>query len=187
MGKGEKVTCAYPFVAFTMVLSMRGGSVAFLMIAGAVVMGCGPSLKTLVESDMRFEHCYRIDEDPSTPIPQKHACWADWTARYTRGQDRSRVRYAKDRMAVLGGAAAAPPPAPTAVACPTPSSPYSPPPAVVGTDSKSAAAPSVKPAGQACTDACSQAWKVCISPCGNGAGCFEACDTHFKGCMKACF
>ncbi|MGZ3422312.1 MAG: hypothetical protein ACXVEE_30865 [Polyangiales bacterium] len=161
------------------------------LLSSLLVIGCGPSFKTLVESDMRFEHCYRIDEDARVPLEQKRACWGDWNARYSRGQDRARVSYAKDRLAVLNGAAAVAPPPPTAVACPTPSSPYAPPPQMGGKepnkDPGDAAAANGLPSSQACSDACTKAWKVCISPCGKGAECFSQCDTSFKGCMKACF
>jgi hypothetical protein len=167
---------------------MRGAWISCVASATLALLGCGPSLKTLVESDMRFEHCYRIDEDGRVPLDQKRACWSDWNARYSRGQDRSRVAYAKDRMAVLNGAAVIVTPATSAVACPTPSSPYSPPPQMVDKDPE-AAAESAKatPTTQACSDACTKAWKVCISPCGKGAECFSQCDASFKGCMKACF
>ena len=54
---------------------------------------------------MRFERCYRIDDDPNAPLPDKRSCWLDWTTNYTRGQERSRVRYAKERLQTLETAA----------------------------------------------------------------------------------
>jgi hypothetical protein len=161
---------------------MRGAWISCVLTTFVAVAGCGPSLKTLVESDMRFEHCYRIDEDTRVPIDQKRACWSDWNKRYSRGQDRSRIAYAKDRMAVLNGAAVMVAPPASAAACPTPSSPYAPPPQMAVKEPEAS-----PPSSQACNDACTKAWKTCVSPCGKGAECFSQCDASFKGCMKACF
>jgi hypothetical protein len=163
----------------------------FALLVPLVLTACGPSMKNLVESDMRFEHCYRIDEDPSTPLDQKRTCWHEWTNHYAKGQDRSRVHYAKDRVKVLNGAIASAPPPPaaptTAVACPPPVNPYSPPPAVAPSattkkDEKSAATPTTA----ACSDACSGAWKTCTTPCGPASNCVLECDAKFRACVKAC-
>lgn len=163
-------------------MRLLGGCV---VLAPLALIACGPSLKAAVESDMRFEHCYRIDDDPSTPVANKRQCWSEWTTRYTRGQARERVHYAKARIRVLDGALASGPP-PTAtpttpVACPPPATPYAPPPAVVP---KTAEA--VTPPMQACNDACSAAWKTCASPCTALSSCVLACDDKFRVCMKSC-
>ncbi len=165
----------------------------FALIAPLALVACGPSMRNLVESDMRFEHCYRIDEDPNTPPENKRACWHEWTALYTKGQDRSRVHYARDRVRVLNGAiASAPMPtvAPTAtgggaVACPPPANPYAPPPAVVPKTEKSAVAPPMS-AAAACSDTCTKAWRACSTPCGTETSCMLNCDTKFRECVKAC-
>ena len=146
-------------------------------------------MKNLVESDMRFEHCYRIDEDPSTPLDNKRACWREWTQHYAKGQDRSRVNYAKDRVKVLkdahhGPIASGPPPVATAapVSCPPPVNPYAPPPSVVPKDEKAAATPTTA----VCSDACTGAWKTCSTPCGAASNCVLECDAKFRACVKAC-
>ena len=95
---------------------------------------CGPSMRTLVESDMRFEHCYRIDDDPTAAMPKKRACWHDWVNRYTRGQDKNRVDYARERLRVLelSPTAGAPAQPTTTIASPQPAvNPYAPPPATI--------------------------------------------------------
>jgi hypothetical protein len=167
-------------------LRMRLVTGSVVLLVGGLAVACGPSLKAAVESDMRFEHCYRIDDDPSTTLPSKRHCWTEWTARYTRGQARERINYAKSRIKVLDGAMAAGPPpvattAATAAACPSPSNPYAPPPAVAPKSTEA-----VTPASSACSDACSKAWKTCSTPCGVGASCVLACDEKFRLCAKAC-
>lgn len=165
---------------------------AVLVVAGAV-FGCGPSMRNLVESDMRFEHCYRIDDDARTPLEQKRACWRDWTTAYTKGQDRSRVAYARERLKVLDCAAAtdaAPAAGSVAVACPTPSSPYAPPPSVTpaakGDVAAANASPGV-PAASTCSDTCTKAWRTCVQPCNAGDACVSTCDANFRACMKPCY
>lgn len=168
-------------------LRMRalGGSVVLLLGALGQLTACGPSMKAAVESDMRFEHCYRIDDDPSTSLANKRGCWSEWTARYARGQARERVHYAKDRIKVLDGAmAATPAPATTtaAAACPSPSNPYAPPPAVAPKSTAEAVSPLASP----CTEGCTKGWKACATPCGVEASCVLACDEKFRVCMKTC-
>ena len=79
---------------------------AVVLAPALVVMmaGCGISMRYVVESDMRFEHCYRLDEDARTPLETKRQCWGEWTTTYQKGQDRSRVAYATERLRVLDSA-----------------------------------------------------------------------------------
>jgi hypothetical protein len=164
----------------------RSAIAPLAFVAFAALTACGPSMKNLVESDMRFEHCYRIDEDPSTPLDNKRACWREWTSHYAKGQDRSRVGYAKDRVKVLNGAIATGPVAPlapTAAACPPPVNPYSPPPSIAPKDEKSAAAPGT---ATVCSDTCTKAWRACSTPCGTESGCMINCDAKFRECVRAC-
>lgn len=155
-----------------------------VVLAPLALIACGPSLKAAVESDMRFEHCYRIDDDPSTSVMAKRGCWSEWSARYTRGQARERLNYAHSRIKVLDGAlATAPPPnaSPSAaVACPPPSTPYAPPPAVVPKGE------AVTGTASACSDTCTTAWRTCSTPCSAAAACVLACDDKFRLCVKAC-
>lgn len=145
---------------------------------------CGPSMRTLVESDMRFEHCYRIDDDPKTPLDSKRGCWSQWTAHYAKGQDRARVTYAKQRLHVLDGVmATTPPPVASPVACPSPSSPYAPPPAVAPKTGGEVATAAPAPA---CAEACTKAWRTCTTPCGSTMTCVNECDDRFRSCVKAC-
>lgn len=174
---------------------------------------CGPSMRTLVESDMRFEHCYRIDDDPKASLDHKRVCWSQWTQQYAKGQDRARVHYAKQRMQVLDGALAGTPASTEMATTPSPLSPYAPPPAVASINSLNPATPlnpyapppalapappekplSAKPgvdvaiaAHPVCAEACTKSWRSCAVPCGAAAGCVGACDESFRGCVKTCY
>ncbi len=129
---------------------MRSAVVLLGLACGtAASLGCGASMRTVVESDMRFEHCYRIDDDASAPAESKRGCWHDWVSHYTRGQDRNRVDYAKERLRVLSLAPVTSPVAqPTStMAGPKPSSPYAPPPAITPSEGPSTPGPSGWPPG----------------------------------------
>jgi hypothetical protein len=165
----------------------------------ATIAGCGISMRYVVESDMRFEHCYRLDEDGRTPLDQKRACWREWTATYQKGQDRSRVAYATERMRVLDAAAPGAPPAPSGTANgastsiilastgsgTAPLSPYAPPPAIASNGEINAVTES--PKWQTCSDACSKTWKECAPACNGQMPCVGACEERYRVCMKACF
>jgi hypothetical protein len=59
------------------------------------------------EGDVRFEHCYRVDEERQVPITDKLQCWREWTRRYRYGQSRDRMQYAFARERTLAQALAA--------------------------------------------------------------------------------
>lgn len=113
--------------------------------------GCGASYQALYEGEVRFEHCYRLDEEPSVPLTQRRECWREWTQFYTYGQTRDRIEYALMRQRALSaasGGAGVPPgggdpdggvaPTPT-LAAPPPTNLFAPPPQV------ESAAPKVVP------------------------------------------
>jgi hypothetical protein len=192
-----------PFVAAATVSPLA--LLALLALLGA----CGPSYRTVVEGDMRFEHCYTIDEDGRTSVEQKRTCWRSWTARYTRGQDPARVKYAKDRIEVLDGVAA--PTAPTSspeswaagpsgpsgtvIASPSPTTPYAPPPSLAPGNGTGNAKASGEVAGmavppgkwQGCAEGCGKGHRACMDGCAGKATCPPACDEAYRTCMKGCF
>src|SRR5690349_8163603 len=67
---------------------------------------CGPSLEVMHESNLRFEHCYRLDMDPKIAMSHRELCWRDWTEIYASGQPMDRIEYARRRIVALdsGGA-----------------------------------------------------------------------------------
>src|SRR5689334_13197161 len=102
---------------------------------GVLLAGCSPTYQSLYEGDVRFEHCYRVDEERQIPISDKLTCWRDWDRRYRHGQSRDRIEYARARERTLAQALAAGQPAAprgaTGVppcALPQPTSAFAPPP-----------------------------------------------------------
>ncbi|HMJ54398.1 MAG TPA: hypothetical protein VK540_20090 [Polyangiaceae bacterium] len=80
---------------------------ARLGLALSLLCGCSPTYQSLYEGDVRFEHCYRVDEERQAPITDKLQCWRDWTRHYGHGQSRDRVGYALARERTLAQALAA--------------------------------------------------------------------------------
>ena len=172
---------------------MRIGSRARFVAAalgsfGLVACG-GVSVRYVVESDMRFEHCYRIDEDPSVPVGDKRACWTDWRQKYERGQDPNRITYVAERLRVLDQTSPNGSPnvaaANTAVGCPLPNSPYAPPPPVA--TSGVAIGVNAPPPDVGCSDTCNRDWKTCSPTCSGDIDCLGKCDGKLRTCMKGCF
>jgi hypothetical protein len=169
---------------------------------------CSLSYQSVYEGDVRFEHCYRLDEERQVPIGDKRLCWHDWTQKYTYGQTRDRIEYALTRERALGQAQAsgersAPPGASTALnanASPQPTSAFAPPPptmtrdAGVDADRPQTMATLVQPAigplpsapGANCGGTCGKTWVVCQEQC-KGGTCQTGCDERYKNCMRACF
>jgi len=163
--------------------------VAMVAVALAPMACGGVSVRYVVESDMRFEHCYRIDEDPGVAVGDKRACWEEWRDRYMRGQDANRIAYANERLRILQGATptvATPAMAmSSATGCPLPNSPYAPPPSVVTTGVKIGVA--AAPPDRVCSDGCNRDWKTCGPACNGNIDCLGSCDGKLRTCMKACF
>ena len=149
---------------------------------GLATTACGPSLTTVHEGTLRFEHCYRIDLEPEAKAPQQKACWSRWLGEYTYGQPRDRIDYARRRLNETNGAspelrltgerraeerqfyvvAPAPadlhgPPPPVATALP----------AALDAESANASAENAKePPASPCAKSCSSAWSSCDAACG---------------------
>src|SRR5258708_27424562 len=68
----------------------------------AVSTACSLTYQSLYEGDVRFEHCYRLDEEKQVPVAEKQRCWHEWTQKHTYGQARDRVDYALGRERALG-------------------------------------------------------------------------------------
>ncbi len=71
-------------------------------------LGCGPSVQYIYEGNLRFEHCYRLDLDPSIAPSHREACWREWLQSYTSGQTSDRVDYAKRRERALAAGDSSP-------------------------------------------------------------------------------
>ena len=145
-----------------------------------LLFGCGPNVQMIYEGNVRFEHCYRLDLDPTIAPAHRRACWQDWLARHTYAQSGDRLSYARQRLSQIdngqqatlmlqidGGTSAAP----TADAVPMPSSVHAAPPprAPEPTAVPSQAPPppkKAKPLPEAeCSDACMGHWNDCAPSC----------------------
>ena len=183
-----------------------------LVAAGA----CGPSVQSIYEGNVRFEHCYRLDLEVDTAPTHREACWKEWLSRYTYGQPRDRIDYARRRVHAFAGGDTARPrlvldegkPAEARqfyLVVPSPTSGHASPPPIATrwygdagappapTIAESAAAESVAPAApeDRCSRACRDHYSDCARPCDSDAGKPEpsckACDPDYKTCMKRCF
>lgn len=91
-----------PSTAAALFVSMSARARVVMMIAwAAATAACGPGLETMHESNLRFEHCYRLDMDPDIAGSHRLVCWRDWTQTYAYGQPRDRVEYARRRIITL--------------------------------------------------------------------------------------
>src|SRR4051812_43678576 len=84
--------------------STRMGRRLALNICGSIAMAatsCSVTYQSIYENDVRFEHCYRLDEERAVPIEQKRACWQAWGRSSTYGQSRDRIEYARARDRAL--------------------------------------------------------------------------------------
>jgi hypothetical protein len=71
---------------------------AALLLGPALMASCGPSVQSIYEGDVRFEHCYRLDLELDVASTHRQACWITWLDRYTYGQSRDRLEYARRRV-----------------------------------------------------------------------------------------
>ncbi|MBK8252149.1 MAG: hypothetical protein IPK82_05710 [Polyangiaceae bacterium] len=168
----------------------------FGLFAGlfASVTACGASINAVYESDVRFEHCMALDEEPSERHTARKECWDEWVEYYTFGQTRDRVEYAQRRRRQLNGsnahgdvASVADPPR----AVPEPTTVSAPPPMMIADASApppvdSGAADAGELPGATCAAACTEAWPTCKKGCSNAA-CEKACTVKFKTCMRRCY
>lgn len=190
-----------------------------LLLAAQVLLGpclgagCGPSVQSIYEGDVRFEHCYRLDLEIDVAPTHRQACWTSWLDRYTYGQPRDKLEYARRRLHAFSTGDTEKPelnlgqteqqrdarqfylvvPAPTSVhASPPPiatrmNATTDPPPAP---SSEALAKSADKPApGEDCASACRGAFSSCNQACDPAAktpAC-KSCDPDYKKCMQRCF
>jgi hypothetical protein len=193
----------------------RGTSTLLCVLAlGPLLLSsCGPSVQSIYEGNVRFEHCYRLDLELEVASSHRRACWTTWLDRYTYGQSRDRLEYARRRVRAFAAGDANPPslkigensaeqesrqfylvvPAPTSVhASPPPiatrfNAPAEAPPTPSATPPASSASKAAP--GEDCASACRSAFSSCSDACAEGAkstAC-KSCDPDYKKCMQRCF
>ena len=189
----------------------------FILPAAALLLGplltasCGPSVQSIYEGDVRFEHCYRLDLELDVAMSHRQACWTTWLDRYTYGQSRDRLEYARRRVRAFASGDADRPALRLGenqqqdsrqfyLVVPSPTSVHAPPPPIATrmnlvpeappSNSAEPAKPSSKPApGEDCSEACRNAFASCnlaCDPAAKGAAC-KSCDPDYKKCMARCF
>src|SRR5688572_1518620 len=87
------------------------GSLSLLGLAFGplCLFSCGPSVQSIYEGNVRFEHCYRLDLELEVATSHRQACWTTWLDRYTYGQSRDRLEYARRRVRAFAAGDANPP------------------------------------------------------------------------------
>ncbi len=182
------------------------GAAAFAALAlgsAAVAPACGPSVQSIHEGSVRFEHCYRLDLDVDIAPGHREACWKEWLGGYTYGQTRDRIDYARRRIRSFASGDTARPELTMEgerrpeerqfyLVVPGPSSLHAPPAPIAtrvrGLDggaadeleaATAASAPAPVPAGsvpgQDCATACTTAFNSCRAACAGDAGSQAAC------------
>jgi hypothetical protein len=164
---------------------------------------CGPSLTTVHEGTIRFEHCYRLDLEPGDERPERHDCWKRWLASYTYGQPRDRIDHARKRLRSLENGDDTRPVLKVAgehrpeerqfyLVMPGPTSVHAPPPPIAtvqqpepNAKTTSSATTAAKPPSDGCADGCRTDWEKCCTP-DAGATC-EPCQKRYMACMRDCF
>lgn len=181
--------------------------VVFGLVAGAACLGCGPSVQSIYEGNVRFEHCYRLDLDLDIAATHRETCWKQWLKSYTYGQPRDRIEYARRRVRAFASGDPGRPllnlgehrpetrqfylvvPAPTSIHAPPPPiatqvQPSAPP--AASADLPDASAPAA-----GCASECERAWRSCQAACGPDGGASEpacrSCEPDYKNCMKRCY
>jgi hypothetical protein len=74
------------------------GLCSSLGVALLLAAACGPSVQTIYEGNVRFEHCYRLDLDLEIVPTHRRHCWEQWLENYRYGQPKDRVDYARKRL-----------------------------------------------------------------------------------------
>jgi hypothetical protein len=175
--------------------------VPFALVASTLGLACGPSFQAVYEGDVRFEHCYAVDESRRAPGPEKLSCWHDWLTTYTYGQTADRVEYAAARYhtlktdaspfpvdALADGPAERPVVRQTIGATETTEAFVSPPQVarpIVAPPKPEPLTATARPPGFECGDECTASWRECRRSCRDGA--CTRCDNTSRSCMSGCY
>ena len=173
-----------------------------LALVAGLAVACGPSFQAVYECNVRFEHCYALDQRPVPPEARKE-CWHEWLFNYTYGQSRDRVEYAAARFSELSldrqlPAEEAARVRPERVAsAPMPTNAFAPPQRGGRGNrppSPSASAPprpipdlvtvNVRAPGEECAIGCGVTWKACHAECGDRV--CDGCDRAYRQCVPRC-
>jgi hypothetical protein len=161
------------------------------------------------DSDLRFEHCYRLDMDARVAAAHREHCWRDWNQTYAHDEPLDRIEYARRRIAALESGdkaeltihnqaptsgrvfeevGSADPVAP--MAAPAPTSAHEPPPKTAPIpaprSSSEAIAATTRP-GDACAGQCERSFGDCGRLCEAKQADCATCREDYRSCMRRCF
>ena len=198
-------------------LVRTGVRITLIAAAIAALPACGPSFESLHESNVRFEHCHRLDFDPRVTNSHRSRCWNTWVGTYIYGQTSDRVQYAKRRLGELGRtdgtdsllARVQHPLGSAGRKLLSPIDSHAPPPSVepnaaaevpseeaqidTGQSDTGDTEPNVPPgdasraAEDLCSDRCQKQRTSCRTSCASADGACRACGKDYRGCMRRCF
>lgn len=166
---------------------------ALILLPLLLCAACGASYQYVYEGDVRFEHCYRLDADPSINSQTRLACWSEWTRGHTAGQTLDRVDYARRREAALRSGDPTPQ-GPTLLTGRTPAvtsqtfalNARPTPTAGTATSTPDAgSAPSALTSQQECAQACGVTFTQCVTRC-DQTPCAQKCGNQVKVCLDHC-
>ncbi len=165
------------------------------MATGVALAACGPSFQAVYEGNARFEHCYALEENAQKPMPDKAACWRDWSEHYTYGQTRDRIQYATARYVALSQAPALPTdealmmaapgevPRVMTITAPAPTNAFAPPPKTLDPNE---AKPSRPPSDVAGVPTVPEPKPVPQAAPLPASGCADTCSGKFRECSGTC-
>ena len=180
-------------------------AVTLALLAGAA---CGPSVQSIYEGNVRFEHCYRLDLEVDTAPTHREACWKEWLSLYTYGQPRDRIEYARRRARAFATGDVDCPKLNIGnekkaearqfyLVVPAPTSVHAPPPPIATRWYGDAGAPTdastteQQAPGDQCSQLCRDTHSACSTSCATDAGKSDpscmSCDSDYRACMKRCF
>jgi hypothetical protein len=181
-----------------------GGVLAVAMLV--VGAACGPSFQVIYEGNARFEHCYALEENAQTLVPEKADCWRDWSEHYTFGQTRDRIHYATARYVALSQSTNVPTdeammmaapgmtPRQSTITAPAPTNAFAPPPKVLedypdasaGKPPRPSERPVIVGSGPPSVDAGPGSAGAGPSGVLPAADCGEGCARSFRECNATC-
>jgi hypothetical protein len=173
---------------------------AALLLGPVLTLSCGPSVQSIYEGDVRFEHCYRLDLELDVATTHRQACWTTWLDRYTYGQSRDRLEYARRRVRAFGsgdvdrptlrvGTNEAQDTRQFYLVVPQPTSVHAPPPPIATRVNATPDAPAAGSAEPSKTPAISNSAQAAIVPSDKpapGEDCAGPCKSAFNSCNQAC-
>ncbi|MEM9692567.1 MAG: hypothetical protein AAGA56_08485 [Myxococcota bacterium] len=137
---------------------------AVLLVAGT---GCGASMDSVFEGDMRFERCMALDVRPEASKDDRRGCWTEWLAGYSYGQTQDRTRHAQQRITQLNRPAIQQPDQASFV--PVKESELD------------------SPQNRICRGTCAAVHDDCRRSCPSSAAeCHAACGTRLRSCEATC-